>query len=265
VSARLRWLVASSLLVAALVAVLAFVAARESADRGTATGRPSPALPGQAERGDQSPTPGSIVRATPAPGETPNPRDPHSLIKWLSQDLDLPRYEQTIAGIRIGPNVLRTGSPCEQTRPEAVEFTLAEGSRVWIDPAYLPAGARLAGSEAVRCGGEFAFAMLTYELPVADNIAERIEAGEDYWSLPRGGFIDILRVAGDPAMESNIPAARWEETTVAGRRAAFGRPILDEGFGGSEVMIYHDGVLTVVRAGNLSREAVLKVAAGVMR
>jgi hypothetical protein len=53
--------------------------------------------------------------------------------------------------------------------------------------------------------------------------------------------------------------------TVGGLAAAFGSPILDEGFGDSEVMIYQDGVLTVVRAVNLSRETVLKIAEGVLR
>ena len=200
--------------------------------------------------------------ATPEPGETPDPAHPETLIKWVNRDSSLPRLDQVVAGISVGPNAERGGGPCMTKRPPVdLEFSRAAGSQVDIQPRFMPEGAELRTSGAVQCGDEVAIAEVFYRLPVADDILGRVAAGERYWDLPRGGSIQILRLIGRPAEASSIAAERWYAGSVAGYPAAIGRPILDEGLGDCEVMIYGDGVLTVVRTTNISLAVTLQIAA----
>lgn len=213
-----------------------------------------------------APLPQDLEKLTPAPGETPDFRQPFWYAKWVNADNELPRYDQVVAGIRVGPTATRSGGPCDdKNRPTTVEFAAAQGSSVDIQPSFLPPGARLTSAIAVKCAGEVALAYALYELPLADDLEERLAGGESFFAIPRGGSIEILRFVGDPAEESSIAAERWTEGTIAGYPAAIGRPILDEGFGPSMAAVYVDGVMTVVRGYHLSLEDLIRVAEGVLR
>lgn len=235
------------------VATLAFWVGRVLGEREPATAGP-PALPA------------GIENATPAPGETPDPTRPELLIKWVNQDAKLPRFDQRINGIEVGPTVQRRGGPCETQRPPVqVDFDQSRGTRVEISPRFLPAGATIRSTLAIMCGQEVAFAEVVYALPVADDLNERLARGESYWDIPRGGTIQIMRFIGEPAEASSIAAARWQAGSINGFPAAIGHPILDEGLGDAEVLVYAGGVLTVVRTGNLSIDTAIAIASGVVQ
>lgn len=202
--------------------------------------------------------------ATPLPGETPDPSNPESLVMWLNRDSLLPRVDTVVAGIAVGPGAERSGGPCGTASPVDIDFSEARDTRVDVTPGYLLPGAELESSQAVRCGGDVAFAMLTYRLPVASDLRERLAAGESYWDIPRGGSVEIIRFIGDPAENVGLPAERWEERSIVGLPAAVGHPVLDEGLGEGYVLVHADGVLTVVRTGNVSLAELLRIAEGVI-
>ncbi len=213
-----------------------------------------------------APTPArNYANATPLPGETPDPSNPESLVMWLNRDSVLPRVDQVVAGIAVGPGVERSGGPCVSAAPVDIEFREARGSRVDIVANYLPAGAELESSIAVRCGSVVAFAVLSYRLPIAPDLDERLAAGESYWDIPRGGSIEVFRFIGEPAEQSGVAASRWMPGMLNGVPAAIGRPVLNEGLGEATVMVYQHGVLTVIRASGLSLVETMRVAGGIVR
>lgn len=202
--------------------------------------------------------------ATPAPNETPDFSEPFWYAKWLNADEALPRFDQTIAGIRVGPTAARSGSPCDSERPVDVPYATASGTSVAIEPKHLPQGGQQVSSLAVQCGAVVALAELRIELPSVNDLQDRVARGEHYFDIPRGGLIQILRFLGDPAEASSIAAERWSAGTIAGHPAAIGRPVLDEGLGDSMTIVHSAGLVTVIRATNLSLAELLRVTEGVL-
>ena len=204
--------------------------------------------------------------STPEPGETPDPTQPDWYLKWVHQDGMRERRDIVVNGFSVGPGVQpQQGTPCdERNGPQATDFNSAQASRVAIHPSYLPFGLSVTDGSAVSCGDEIALNVVLMELPQVDDVdlISRTKRGEDYFALPRGGSIEILRVVAEPAWSSSIPPERWMPGTIAGLPAAIGRPLIDEGFGDSEILIHGDGVLTLVRASNLSLADLLKIAEG---
>ena len=231
------------------------------------------ALRSDAPRSAATPAPFVIRGAslsTPEAGEVPDFTKPGWFLKWDNQDALRERRDIVVNGFSVGPNVApQQGIPCdEEDPPSYVDFDLARSSRVAVEPSYLPFELSMRDGTAVSCGGEVVLTAVLLELPqIGSDVAltDRVRAGENYFDLPRGGSLEILRIVAEPAWSSSIPPERWASGTIAGFPAAIGRPIIDDGYGDSEILIYADGVLTLVRGNNVSLGDMIRVAEGLFR
>ncbi len=241
---------AAALLV--LVAATSFWVGRAFSDDGPAAATDPTATPAATPEPGSTPTPiptfpGNDV--TPPPEATPDTSQPFWYVPYLNQDRMKPRFTGEVAGILVGPDVHVTGIPCSVG--EAVAGTPDDvlGSPLEIPASTLPPGAALLRQEVANCRGQVIHNSLSFEIP-ADP-----DAG--YF----GGSLSISRSLSDPAVDASFPGDRWQETTVEGRQAALALPILpDLGLGDSAVIVFEDGVLTVVSAYNLPLDDILRTA-----
>jgi len=78
---------------------------------------------------------------------------------------------------------------------------------------------------------------------------------------PFGGSFKVYRHVGDPIASLSIASERWRTGTVATWPAAIAEPILpDIGLGESAVVVFRDGVVTVIHANNIPMAELLNVA-----
>ena len=191
----------------------------------------------------------------PAATAAPTSRRPFWGRSDRDADLALPRFDQEFNGIRVGPTVQEAPDGfC--MRGEARYVTgpaTADLGRVAIKPGYLPTGTVIDQQlSAVECRGSVRTARIEYVFPGADGRS--------------GGPLSIDKFfAAGPALRSSLVAAeRWYGTNLKGRPTAVGRPIYDEGFGPSLLVIWDDGVLIIVRASELPLAELLAIGAGLV-
>lgn len=174
--------------------------------------------------------------------------DPNWDVPYWQEWQAKPRYDQALAGIRIGPTVEVERSCESRELIRAVDPSMAKGTALEISPRYLPAGAVLAADPSrtligstLACGDTLILNDAKAGIPAADNAEERRTAGESWFQIPHGGFIEISRISyatrehATPAIGTDIPGSHWEERQVGSRIAAVGRPVLDAGLGPAEL------------------------------
>jgi hypothetical protein len=211
-------------------------------------------------------TPGNI--ATPTPNETPDFSEPGWYRKWLAQDETLPRANVVVNGIEVGPTVRRSNTLCDgDNRPVSINPEEAQSSRVAIRFGYMPEGSEVQFSDAIACQDQPAAYEVRVDLPALESqeFKRRLDAGESYFELPHGGGFSVYRMIGAPAFESGIPVERWSAGEIANLPAAIGRPILEDGFGNSAVIIHQGGVLTVVRGSHISLTELIRITEGLFQ
>jgi DNA-binding CsgD family transcriptional regulator len=187
---------------------------------------------------------------TPIPGATPDTSQPWWYVPYLNADRDKPRFDGTLAGIRIGPNV-DPGSSCEGGVTSMGTVSDTTGTRFDLELPYQPPQTtRQPGSEYVMlCDGQ-----------VVSSEADYTVAADSTGS-PFGGSLKVYRHVGDPIASLSIASERWRAGTIATRPAAIAEPILpDIGLGESAVVVYGDGVLTEVHADGIPMDELMKVA-----
>jgi hypothetical protein len=213
-----------------------------------------------AEPADQTPPPGD---ATPVPGATPDTSKDFWYLPYQAKDDSLPRYSQTVSGIALGPNV-RSEYACvledETSGPSA-------GSPLVIDPGYLPAGAKPDNADQYSgCGGAVAASDRSWIIRTDEADMETVKSGDKtFFQARHGGSVEVFRVRElAPSFQTTFPSGRFTAATLAGRPAAFGPPLFEDGWGAFELYVWDptDSVLTVVRGTDLSSSDIIKVAEG---
>ena len=217
-----------------------------------ALNRGDPAQAGSAE---------SVAPAQPAPDpQTGEEREPWWFVPLLEADEEEPRFDGTINGIRIGPDVTRTLndiSPCRESAneegiAELVDAVAARGTPLEVAPRYLPAGTSVFNEDQERAGR------------CGDVI---ITAGREYVTQPDvvGGrwsaSIVIVRMVVSPPMTAlSVAESRVRSATIAGRPAVIVDPFTADGFGDSAVVIREPWGITLIQANGLPTSEIVQIA-----
>ncbi len=201
------------------------------------------------------PGPQSDAEVTPLPTPSSGDGIDTSRAGWglayLAADKELPRFDQRINGIAVGPTSSHASAGlCEQGAAQWVSAAAANGTPLAVNPDWLPNGAVTGDAKAVRCGAAIVHTEAAFEIPPAPDLASRVQSGESWFDLQHGGQIFIYRdhVAA-PGFESSIASERWEPGNINRLPAAIGRPVLRSEFGESAVVVWdaERGMQTVVR------------------
>ncbi len=229
----------------------------------------APDDPAVASPGEPPSDPGAVTPLpTPGPGDSIDTSKPGWTLPYLEADKALPRFDQVINGIAVGPTARHTsGTWCTPGQAQWVDASEAEGTPLAL-PKQLPAGGVATGARAVRCGDTIVHSEVTIEFPASPTSAAEIAAGKSWFDVQHGGqmFIDKSLFAA-PGFSSQIAAERWESTTVNGLPAALGRPILRDEFGESAVVVWDEqrSLQVVVRGFDVHVEDLLAVAREAVR
>ena len=242
--------------VAILTLLSGFFLARNFSDGETAGAN-------QAIISDESELPGSD--STPPPGDVDTSK-PGWYTPYENAERAKPRYDQTIAGIRVGPNVDDPGVPncgSGEARDET-DFDFVNKGYLAILPGFLPDRAVLGRHVASVCRGVVVTHVAEYEV-VADDDADAQTAGGTPWEdVEHGGKVTVFRsLASGPVYRTgNHAAERWREVAVAGRPAAVADPILPLGLGRSAIVLWEaeNGVRTIITGTNRTTEELLRIA-----
>ena len=180
---------------------------------------------------------------------------------WLNQDNALPRYDQTVNGIEVGPTVERGNAICA-----------AGPGSVLVKLAYSPEGTEsdTAGDRTDNCKDGNVFADdRHFRIPPNEDDLRKVDAGQlSFFNARHGGFFEVYRERVDKAAyENGFASSRLTAATVAGHPAVVGPPIFEAGFGNSLIVVYDQStrILTVIHGDDLSLEDLLKVAEGVAK
>jgi hypothetical protein len=228
---RFIWVAGVAVALAALAG--GFLAGRAIFDDGPATGAP-PGPPSSAA--EVTPLP------TPSPGDEIDTSRPGWALAYLEADKLLPRYDQVINGIIVGPTA--PGGESGLCQPgEARWVRLEEAQR--LDPAMarvptrLPAGAILDRVMGIACGEHLISMEFTIVIPSAPDGARQMAQGRSWFDVEHGGQLIVSRDrTKEPARSSTIAAERWEAATVAGLPAAIGRAVLRDELWESMVVVW---------------------------
>jgi hypothetical protein len=218
----------------------------------------------------QLPAPTEIpAESTALPGSTPDTTKPLWHVPFENAEKDLPRYDQTINGIKVGPTISDNGvRDCEPGEATAVrDLDSLATSNLAITPSFLPTGAVEGRHEASACRGKFVTHVVEYEIPAEPGVESRLERGEVRWEdVEHGGKITIFRSLSQGAVyrSSNFAAIRWRAGTIQGRPAAIADPILPIGLGRSAIVVWDEseGVRTVLIGVNRRIDELFQVAEG---
>lgn len=228
---RSIWIAGSAVALAVLAG--GFLAGRAVFDDGPVAGAPPE-------------PPSSPAEVTPLP--TPSPSDeidtsrPGWALSYLEADKLLPRYDQVINGITVGPTA--PGAESGLCRPGEARWVLLEEAQQ-LDPALarvptrLPAGAILDRVMGIACGEHLIEIDFTFAIPSAPDAARQMAQGRSWFDVEHGGQLRVIKGrATSPVASSSIAAERWEAGTVAGLPAAIGRAVLRDELGESMVVVW---------------------------
>jgi hypothetical protein len=246
------WLVGLIGLVA--VAGTGFVIAREFSSGLSAKAIPLTAAtpaPGQQVCGKDLAPDKSVIRSYCIQG-TPPPE--FWYVPLQKADEAKPRFDGTVNGIRLGPNVESgdEGGPCAGVNPSSpntgpISEAETVGSPLEI---YLP------------------FNTITdqslFHAGTCTGVISSVEKGFTIFADPAtgrfGGPLSIYRFRGDPAFIIDAPADRVNPGSIGGRSAVLVRPLTDSGFGESAVYVKESFGLTVLRASGIPLGELVRIA-----
>jgi len=173
-------------------------------------------------------------------------------VPLVEEDASKPRGDMVINGIHVGPNMQWRGVPCGPGYGDPVPATPEEAAASGMDvsPAYLPEGAvYLPDAEAAtKCGNQVVSVYKAWSVP-ADPVKLR-------W----GGLLEISCMRADRYVPLDVPAERMGPGEVLGRPAVFVRPLTEDGFGQSHIIIADEYGITWVQADGITFDELLRVA-----
>ncbi|MCA9831521.1 MAG: hypothetical protein R3B97_08565 [Dehalococcoidia bacterium] len=214
---------------------------------------------------DVSPAP------TPAASEPIDTSKPGWALAVLEGDKALPRFDQEVNGILVGPTAPDEDSGlCHENRPRWAELAEANAVSPGFIPdlASLPATASIAEQKIVICGPVVNSAEVTIELPAGPDSGAAIQAGRSWFDVDHGGHVSVYKFRTiAPSWRSQIASERWEATEAAGHPAAIGRAVLRDEFGESAVVVWdaENGIQLVVRGFDVELDLLLTIAAEAIR
>ncbi|MCL6644673.1 MAG: hypothetical protein K6U88_06800 [Dehalococcoidia bacterium] len=210
--------------------------------------------------------PSGSADVTPLP--TPQPADPIDTsrpgwgLPYIEADRALPRYDQVINGIKVGPTAYPDlGEWCAHGQATSVDQGEAAGTPLAL-PERLPVSGVPAHARAVRCG-TIVSSEVTIEILREPNARPEMAAGKSWFEVEHGGQIVILKqLVAAPGFASQVAAERWEPATVNGLPAALGRAILRDEFGESAVVVWDErrSLQVAVRGTDIHVDDLLAVA-----
>ena len=217
---------------------------------------------------ESRPGPQSDVDITPLP--TPAAGDPIDTshdgwaLPYLAADRALPRVDQEMNGIAVGPSSQHLSSgACAPGEATWVSPGEAIGTSLEIRPSALPTSAAAGDSKAVRCGSRIVHTEAAFEVLAASDFVSRVRNGESWFDLEHGAQIQIYRdLAARPGFESSIASERWVALSVNGLPAVVGHAVLRDELGESAVVVWNpdDQEQTVVRGFNVELPVLLTIA-----
>jgi len=195
----------------------------------------------------------SLTQEEPASAEDPvTARGPNWFVPLLEEEAARPRFEQTLHGIPIGPEVRIEPHPnCLRSGFEFGTLEQLAESDLDVGSPQLPRGAQLGTYEIGVCDGLVVYANLTYSY----------EPGGE---APYGGSITISRARGR-GVRSDIPSERFVAGFDAGRPVISAGPLTGDGWGDALVAIPEDFGITVVSAFGFRTGTLMAVARTVAR
>lgn len=238
-----------------VVAGAAFFASRWAAGNGSAAAEPPDAV-----------MPGPDV--TPVPGMAPDYSKPYWYVPYQNLENKAARYDQVINGIPIGPTVKQPEQQecLRAAREPGAAARQATISGLSLRPGYLPPGAVVEESLTTSCGAETVSLFQSYFVPPVEDSEAQLRAGKNWAAVGHGASFTIFRETTlFPSVQSGLPSARWHAATVAGRPAAAAGPLLAEGYGESEIVIWENGVQTTVHGVMLTLSELTQIAEGLYR
>lgn len=240
---------------AAAVAVGGFAAGRAFSGSDEAAVASPPAAP--SGPADVTPLP------TPRPADAIDTSRPGWGMPYIEADRALPRYDQVINGIKVGPTAYPDlGEWCAHGQATSVDPGEAAGTPLAL-PERLPVSGVPAHARAVRCGGTIVSSEVTLEIPPSPNARAEMAAGKSWFEVEHGGQVVILKqLVAAPGFASQVAAERWEPATVNGLPAALGRAILRDEFGESAVVVWDErrSLQVAVRGTDIHVDDLLAVA-----
>ena len=257
-----------AVVVAAVLAV-SFVIGRSASGPPASASDPGPPARTAVGGGAPPESPIPLESRTPAAGETPDTSKLNWFVPFMNAEAAKPRFDQVINGIPVGPNVGASGIGAGRCTPGSardVAGAKAEGTDVFVRPTWLPARAELVKTAAIECdGGTFDYTV-DYAIRAAPDFREKVSAGVPWKQAGPSGAVTIERtLASGPGFSSNIAAENWSAGTIAGRPAALGAPAIAIGFGTSAIVIWDNGVQTVLAGEWLTLDELVQIAEGLYR
>ncbi|MEJ5220522.1 MAG: hypothetical protein WHT63_00785 [Tepidiforma sp.] len=224
--------------------------------------------PAVASPGEPPSAPG-MVTPLPAPGptETIDTSKPGWGLPYLDADKALPRYDQVINGIAVGPGAIHESRWCVPGQAQWVDAREADGTPLAL-PRSFPAGGVPGEARAVRCGDTIVHTEVTIEFPASPTAAAEVASGKSWFDVQHGGQMVIYKdLATAPGFASQIAAERWEAASVNGLPAALGRAVLRDEFGESAVVVWDErrNLQVVVRGVDVYVDDLLAVAAEALK
>lgn len=255
-----------AVVVAAVLAV-SFVIGRSAS--GPAASASDPGPPARTAVGGGAPpeSPIPLESRTPAAGETPDTSKLNWFVPFMNAEAAKPRFDQVINGIPVGPNVAVPSSPeCVRGSARQADGSKAAGTAAFVEPSWLPARAELVGTSAIECGGVIVDYTVDYAIRAAPDFRAKVAAGVPWKQAGPSAAVTIYRgPQPGPGFSSNIAAENWSAGTIAGRPAALGAPPIAIGFGTSAIVIWDNGVQTVLAGEWLTLDELVQIAEGLYR
>lgn len=166
------------------------------------------------------------------------PLDPSAIRAAVAADAALERFDGTIAGIRLSPDldVANATTLCVGTDDiQWFDIDAPEAAGLPVVPSDLPPSAEFLGGVAVVCRGELASVEAEWFVP------------PDPVSGFRGGHVHVYRFKGEPRFRGDYPGSRVKSSTVSGRPAIEVVPVTPGGVGDAALLIREPWGLTTIR------------------
>jgi len=213
-----------------------------------------------------TPTPVPAGEELPA---LPDTSQPGWARPYVDREQRLPRYEQTISGITVGPDVDATLCP-EGIPAERVTYDATVASAVAIAPTYLPDNAKETLESAIftACDGTPYLATREYLVLSDEADMRRVAAGEITFFEARhaAAFGIHRRILREPAFPSALSSERARPTEISGLPAVVFDPMFAEGFGDASILLWDKDtmVMTVIQTTAMTISEAIRIAEGVL-
>jgi hypothetical protein len=100
------------------------------------------------------------------------------------------------------------------------------------------------------------------------DVAARLARGDDWFSMSHGGYVFVTRAqfgsTDSPGVRSDVAADHWVAAAFGSLPAAIGRPVLDQGLGRGELVLWDPStsIITYVVTLNVSLDDLYRIGEG---